>query len=101
MVALVLAVALADDPKHPTSIVAEHCIDCHRVPGFLDQNRNPDQQAPDFQAIADDPKTFTDDRLRRFLRQPHFPMRKLTLTEQDIGGLVAYIRSLRNGRQVD
>lgn len=81
------------------SIIAERCIECHRVPGHLEEARNPTVAAPDFQAIADDPKTYTTERLARFLRQPHFPMRRVTLSEGDIHRIIDFIRDLRSGRK--
>ena len=88
---------IASDQKSARSIIAEHCIECHRVPGFAEEARNPHIKAPDFQAIADDRKTYTTKRLHAFLRQPHFPMRALILSESDIQKLINYIRGLRTG----
>lgn len=79
------------------SIVAEHCIECHRVPGFAEEARNPAVEAPDFQVIADDRKTYTTQRLVAFLRKPHFPMREFVLSESDIQNLVTFIEGLRTG----
>lgn len=79
------------------SIIAEHCIECHRVPGFAEEARSPDLQATDFQVIADDRDTYTTERLATFLRQPHFPMREFTLSESDIQKLIAFIEGLRMG----
>lgn len=86
---------MASDQNGAKSIIAEHCIECHRVPGFAEEARNPAIAAPDFQTIADDRKTYTTERLHAFLRQPHFPMRALTLSESDIQSLVNYIRGLK------
>jgi mono/diheme cytochrome c family protein len=89
--------AQAAGPATARSIVAEHCIECHRVPGFAEEARNPDIKAPDFQVIADDRKTYTTQRLVRFLRKPHFPMREFVFSESDIQNLVAFIEGLRTG----
>lgn len=79
-------------------IIAEHCIECHRVPGFLEEARVPDIIAPDFQAIADDPKTYTTQRLVRFLQDPHFPMRRAALSESEIQRIIGFISDLRSDR---
>jgi mono/diheme cytochrome c family protein len=89
--------AQAAQPYSARSIIAEHCIECHRVPGFIAVARNPEIGAPDFQAIADDRKTYTRERLTTFLRRPHFPMREFILSESDIQKLIAFIESLRAG----
>ena len=46
------------------------------------------------QAIADDRKTYTRERLAAFLRQPHFPMRKFVLSESDIRNIIGFIEGL-------
>ncbi len=86
--------ALAETPRSVRGLIAEHCIECHRVPGFALEGRNPAIEAPDFQAIADDRKTYTRERLAAFLRQPHFPMRKFVLSESDIRNIIAFIDGL-------
>ena len=84
------------------SIIAEHCIECHRVPGFAAGQGSPTIEAPGFQAIADDPKTYSAERLHAFLRKPHFPMRALILSESDIQNLISFIQGLRgDGRKVN
>ncbi len=77
------------------SIIAEHCIECHRVPGFAEGKGSPTVEAPDFQTIADDPKTYTNERMQAFLRNPHFPMRALILSESDIQNLIGFIQGLK------
>lgn len=103
---LIFLVALFVPPVNPASasesgsvrgLLADHCIDCHRVPGFAEEAAAPQIGAPDFQSIADDPTTYTTERLARFLRQPHFPMRRFVLSERDIQRLVAFIEGLRSG----
>lgn len=95
------AAAQAAETYTARSIIAEHCIECHRVPGFAEEARNPQIGAPDFQAIADDRKTYTTERLTSFLRRPHFPMREFILSQGDIQKLIAFIEGLRSesGRQ--
>jgi len=91
------AVSPAADAYTARAIIVEHCIECHRVPGFAEEARNPSVAAPDFQAIADDRKTYTTQRLQTFLRRPHFPMREFILSESDIQKLIAFIEGLRAG----
>jgi mono/diheme cytochrome c family protein len=88
-------IARAAQPYTAKSIIAEHCIECHNVPGFIAVARNPEIGAPDFQAIADDRKTYTRERVTIFLRRPHFPMREFVLSESDIQKLIAFIEGLR------
>jgi hypothetical protein len=87
----------AAQPNTVKSIIAEHCIECHYVPGFIAVARNPEIGAPDFQAIADDRKTYTRERLTTFMHRPHFPMREFIFSESDIQKLIAFIEGLRIG----
>jgi len=91
----VLQNAYAEDPKPIRGIIAEHCIDCHQVPGFLEENRTPQIGAPDFQEIANNPKIYTRQRLESFLRQPHFPMRQFKSSRSDIQNIIGFIENLR------
>jgi len=75
-------------------IVAEVCSKCHRVPGY-DGTAAEGVSPPDFQAIADDPTTYTTARLTAYLRKPHFPMKSIILSPRDIDNLVAFIEALR------
>lgn len=98
VVALAAAIAPAQaagiaDAARP--IAAEHCAACHLVPDVNPGARAPMPGAPEFQDIADNPDTYTSGRLRTFLRQPHFPMKRITLSPSDIENLVAYFESLR------
>lgn len=85
----------AGNPDAARGIVAEYCTACHEVPGYVARHGRAELNAPPFQAIANRPAVYTDERLRRFLRQPHFPMAKFTLSPSDIDNLVAFIASLR------
>lgn len=78
------------------SIVVEHCAACHLVPDVNPGARAPMPGAPAFQDIADNPATYTHERITAFLRQPHFPMKRITLSPSDIENLVAYFESLRS-----
>jgi cytochrome c553 len=85
----------AGDPNAARGIVAEYCTACHDVPGYAARHGRASVNAPPFQAIADQPAVYTEERLHEFLRQPHFPMTKFTLSPADIDNLVAFIESLR------
>ena len=93
--------AWAGDPRAPRGLIAEHCVECHRVPGLLDVPRSPEIGAPGFDEIAQDRKTYTAERLKAFLRQPHFPMRQFTMSETDIDNIVAFIFAIREPPEVN
>jgi hypothetical protein len=82
-------------------MIAEHCIEYHRVPGLLDVPRSPEIGAPRLDEIARDRKTYTADRLQAFLRKPHFPMRQFTMSESDIDNIVALIFAIREPPEVN
>jgi mono/diheme cytochrome c family protein len=85
----------AGDPDAARGIVAEYCTACHEVPGYVARHGRAEVNAPPFQAMADEPSVYTDERLRRVLRQPHFPMKRFALSPSDIDNLVAFIERLR------
>lgn len=89
------AVAAGGDADAARGIVVEHCVPCHKVPGYNPENGTPAVAAPDFQAIADAPDVYTATRLRVFLRQPHFPMQGLNFSATDIDNLIAFIAGLK------
>ncbi len=93
--ALQMQAGIAADPTAIRGVIAEHCTECHRIPGFIEEGRNPEIGAPDFQEIADNPKVYTHERLATFLREPHFPMRGFTLSKSDIQNIIAFIESLQ------
>ncbi|HIP79782.1 MAG TPA: hypothetical protein EYH07_15130 [Kiloniellaceae bacterium] len=74
-------------------LVVQYCIDCHAVPGHSAEG-TPAVEAPPFQAIADDPQTYSEARLRSFLSQPHWPMGQFQLSPSDIDNIVAYLKAL-------
>ena len=76
-------------------IVAEHCIKCHAIPGFPRHRQTRSVLAPGFVEIANKPNIYTNDRLRRFLARPHYPMGQFTLSQRNIEDLVAFIKSLK------
>jgi len=86
-------VKAAGNPEAAKGLVAEHCSECHAVPGYSAQGL-PTVEAPSFQAIADAPDTYTEQRLRIFLVQPHWPMGEFRLSPIDIDNIVAYLKSL-------
>jgi mono/diheme cytochrome c family protein len=72
-------------------LAERYCASCHVIgPG---QGRGSDQ-APPFRAIATRPVT-TADSLHAFLLRPHGGMPPLTLSNEQIDNLAAYILSLR------
>ena len=87
-----LPVKAAGSPDAAKGLVAEHCSECHAVPGYSSQGL-PTVEAPSFQAIADAPDTYTEQRLRTFLVQPHWPMEQFCMTPSDIDNIVAYVKS--------
>ncbi len=74
--------------------MVEHCIGCHEAPGY-DRGDPATIEVPSFQVIADDPRTYTPERLRAFLIQPHWPMTRFRLSPRDIDNLIAFIDALR------
>ena len=91
----------AGDPDAAKGLVADHCVACHRVPGYeprfrgRGQGPTPAVQAPSFEAIARDPSKYTAKRLRAHLRKPPWPMRGFVFSARDIENLVAFIEALR------
>ena len=76
------------NPDAAKGIVSDYCADCHEVAGFPRGSRAISFDAPDFSVIAmqRDP-----DRIRQFLRRPHYPMTQFVLSASDIENLVAFI----------
>jgi mono/diheme cytochrome c family protein len=72
-------------------LARQWCSACHLVePG---QPAGGDA-APPFMAVAQDP-ALTPERLAQWLADPHPPMPNLSLANEEIAALVAYIGSLR------
>lgn len=84
----------AGDPNAARGLVAERCSECHAVPGYSSEGL-PTVEAPSFQTMADDSDTYTEQRLRSFLRQPHWPMTQFSLSSSDIDDIIAYLKSLK------
>ena len=91
-------VASAATPDEAKSIVVQHCVKCHATPGYNPGGGPPSVEAPTFQELADKPEVYTRERLRSFLRTPHWPMTRLILSDSDIDKLLAYLTSLRTER---
>lgn len=85
----------ADDADAAKGIVQEHCAGCHEVPGYANPKQTPAVNPPAFSAIAADPETYTEARLRAFLQKPHWPMQQFRLSPSDIDNLLAFIASLK------
>ena len=85
--------AAAGDANQAKGIIAEHCADCHAVPGY-GQGGGPAIEAPPLQVFAADPTTYTEERPRASLRQPHWPMGQFRLSATDIENLLAFIAEL-------
>ncbi len=80
--------AQAADIAHGEQIARRWCAPCHLV--APDQKEASADVAP-FATVA---KTKTDAQLANFLADPHPKMPDLKLSRDEIGDLVAYIRSL-------
>ncbi len=88
----------AGDANQAKGIIAEHCADCHAVPGH-GEGGGSTLQAPPLQVFADDPETYSEERLRGSLRQPHWPMGQFRLSATDIENILAFIAALRDGAE--
>lgn len=91
-------IAFADEEANPDrlrGVVFDICTDCHRVPAYPSKEPAASVDAPSFGQIAQNPKTYSEERLRTFLRKPHFPMTGFVLSDRDIEDLMAFIREQR------
>ena len=86
----------AGDADQAKGIIAEHCADCHAVPGY-GEGGGPAREAPPLRVFAGDPTTYPEERLRASLRQPHWPMAQFRLSETDIENILAFIAALGDG----
>ena len=85
----------AGDPNAAKAIVAQYCVKCHAVPGYSKGSAPESVRAPSFESIGNSPDIYTAERLRTFLRQPHYPMKSVTLSNSDIANLIAFIATLK------
>lgn len=86
------APAQPGNPADGARLALSVCANCHVVP---DSRRELAMDAaPTFVAIANDP-SLTDERLRRFLNQPHSQMPPIVIARQEIEDVIAYLRTIR------
>lgn len=85
----------AGDADAAKSIVVQHCVKCHAVPGYNPTGGPESIEALPLETIAKNPAVYTPQRLREFLRRPHYPMQGMVLSGSDIENLIAFIDSLR------
>ena len=71
-------------------LATQWCGSCHLV----GDSGTAADSAPPFAALAKDP-TVTPNRMSAFLTEPHGGMTGLSLSQQEIDDLVAYIESLK------
>lgn len=86
----------AGNPDAARGLLADRCAACHAIPGYGDQQTTSGLPAPDFLAIANDQAVYTEERLRNFLRKPHWPMAGFILSPSDIDNILAYLATLRD-----
>ena len=72
-------------------LAQQWCSGCHLVEAGQETGGD---AAPPFMAVAQDP-ALTPERLTQWLSDPHPPMPNLSLANEEIAALVAYIGSLR------
>ncbi|GAB4351100.1 MAG: hypothetical protein Kow006_14700 [Gammaproteobacteria bacterium] len=85
----------AGDPNAAKGLIADRCAKCHETPYTKPGQRTEAVEAPSFLSLASDPDRYPPERLRKTLRQPHFPMQQFVLSQRDIDNILAYIHSLR------
>jgi mono/diheme cytochrome c family protein len=83
------------------TLARDACSACHQVsprqeppPPVFDQDEQACVRAPSFRMLARDPRqnaTY----LRKVTTRPHYPMHEQSFDEDDLDGIIAYIRSLR------
>ena len=85
----------AGDANAAKGLIADRCAKCHETPYSKPGERSEAVDAPSFQAMANDPASYSPVKMRASLRQPHFPMQQFTLSPSDIENILAFIGSLR------
>lgn len=85
----------AGDANAAKGLLAGHCSRCHEGPGYGSGGGFEGADPPPLVMFANDPQTYTTERLRACLRQPHLPMKEFTLSARDIENPIAFIHSLR------
>ena len=91
IVAALPGVALAQDAASGRVAAQTWCANCHAVDA---RPAAASDQVPGFAVIANRPGVTTDG-LRTFLSTPHGRMPNLTLSNNDIENVVAYLLSLK------
>ena len=81
--------AVRGDPIEGERIGEAWCNSCHSVSA----TGTASDVGPAWSAIASDPSR-TDDYLKSFLTAPHWPMENISLSQQQILDVIAYIRKL-------
>lgn len=101
--ALAMSTVLGSAPAYPAGnadeakgLIADQCVRCHEVPGYEASERSAAVEAPSFAEISGQPEVYTEERLRRFLQSPHWPMAQFHLSQRDIDNLLAFIETLRS-----
>ncbi len=87
----------AGDPKAIRGLLKERCALCHDIPGLSSSRRTPSVPAPSFMAIANNPDMYPRERVRKWLRAPHWPMAGFILSQRDIENVLAFLDTLREG----
>lgn len=85
----------AGDPDAVKGLLADRCADCHAIPGYSAGTPDTGLPAPAFEVIANDPTVYTEERVRAFLEQPHWPMTGFMLSPTDVDNILAYLEMLR------
>jgi hypothetical protein len=70
------------------ALISDRCAGCHIAP-YHDEDRGID--APSFSEIRANPETYTVERLRQFLADPHWPMSQFILSSKDINRIIVYL----------
>lgn len=86
---------MAGDANAAKGLIADKCSRCHKIPPYSTAG-HPSLSAPPFKEIANAPKLYTEQRLRAFLRRPHYPMRGFILSRRDIDNILAFIENQRD-----
>ena len=68
------------------------CANCHLVADNQDMPATAD--VPSFASMAND-EAFTESRMSGFMRNPHPPMPDLSLSNDEVDDILAYIRTLK------
>ncbi len=83
--------AQTPDPSGGRKLAFDFCAGCHQVQQkTTEPSPNPD--APPFALVAATP-SLTDLAIRVFLRSPHSSMPNFLLSDTDIDGIIAYLRT--------